>query len=310
MNDEIKRQELVDLKDVVVLYHKNCVDGFTGAWVAHKKFGEGASYVAVSRGEGLPLGLEGKEVYVVDFSFSKEDIVRAEEIMKRFVILDHHISSKEDVESAKEHVFTTEYSGAYLAYQYFFPEKEVPLFIRYVSEGDTFLRRLPNDELYTPYVYAVPYEFTEYDKLENLFSTEEGLKKLEDLSHAVHLCEDKVFEPLLNSIHFVELEGVVMPAINATLPIHLRSIALHKIYTQFPPVALSYRFDEGDWKCSLRSNGDFDCTIIAGKFGGGGHKGSAGFAIKGDIGLPFAKMLSEEELPESFKEILAKDKEK
>lgn len=309
MNEEKKQQVLKDVKDIVILYHKHCVDGFTGAWVAHKKFGDTASYVPVSRGEIIPQGLEGKEVYVVDFSFSKDEVLYAESIAKSFVVIDHHISSKEDVESAKKHLFNVEFSGAYLAYMYFFPEKEVPLFVRYVSEGDTFLRRLPHDELYMPYVHALPFEFAEYDRLETMFESEEGIKHLTELSRVVNLCEDKVFAPLLNSIHFVELEGVVMPAINATLPIHLRSIVLHKIYQKFPPVALCYRYDEGEWKCSLRSNGNFDCTSIATKYGGGGHRGSAGFAIKGTCGLPCVREVKEEDLPEEFRAVLTKEEE-
>ncbi len=34
--------------------------------------------------------------------------------------------------------------------------------------------------------------------------------------------------------------------------------------------------------------GDFDCTVLAGKFGGSGHKGASGFAIKAEPGVfPF-----------------------
>ena len=32
-------------KDIVIFYHKECQDGFSGAWVAWKKFGESADYV-------------------------------------------------------------------------------------------------------------------------------------------------------------------------------------------------------------------------------------------------------------------------
>lgn len=33
-------------KSVAVFYHADCTDGFTGAWVAYRKFGAKADYVA------------------------------------------------------------------------------------------------------------------------------------------------------------------------------------------------------------------------------------------------------------------------
>ncbi len=289
---EIKneRKVLADMKDVVVLYHAFCTDGYSGAWVAHKKFGEEASYVPMKRGEILPEGLDWKEVYVIDFSFSKEDIQHAESVTKKFVIIDHHHSSEEEVRSAKEYVFNNEYSGGYLACKYFFPEKQVPLFVKYISEGDTYRLRLPDHEKYMPIVYARDMTFENFDEYEKLFDSEEGLKHLEALSKIVTEYKGKLLRPIVDSIHFISFEGVIMPAVNATLPIDERSEALHLIYEKYPPVALMYRYDNGQWKCSLRSNGTFDCTIIATKYGGGGHKGSAGFAIKGDMPLPFAKL--------------------
>lgn len=285
----VERKMIIEAKDIVVLYHAYCTDGFCGAWVAHKKFGESATYVPVKRGEIYPQGLAGKEVYVVDFSFSKEDIQLAESEAKKFVIIDHHHSSEEEVRSAKEHVFDKEFSGGYLAYRYFFPEKEVPLFVQYISEGDTYLLRLEDYKKYMPIVYAREATFENFDELEMLFESEEGRKHLESLSKIVTEYKGKLLRPIVDSIHFVSFEGVIMPAVNATLPIDERSEALHLIYDKYPPVALMYRYDNGQWKCSLRSNGTFDCTIIATKYGGGGHKGSAGFAIPGGMPLPFAK---------------------
>jgi nanoRNase/pAp phosphatase (c-di-AMP/oligoRNAs hydrolase) len=97
-----------------------------------------------------------------------------------------------------------------------------------------------------------------------------------------------VIEPALESIHFIDLAGTVLPAVNVTFPLDEKSHLLHGVYAKYPPVAMSYRYDDGEWKCSLRSNGDFDCTLLAAKFGGSGHPGSSGFAIKASPGVfPF-----------------------
>lgn len=295
--NETQRKELGVLKEIVVLYHAHCTDGFASAWVAHKVFRENASYVPVKRGEIFPLGLENKEVYVVDFSYSKQDILFAESVTKKFVMIDHHFSSQEEIESAKIHLFNLDYSGCYLTYQYFFPEVPVPLFLHYISESDTYLRRLPNYEKYMPIVYARDATFEVFDEFEKLFESKEGLAHIEAMSSIVQEYKMNILRPVIESIHFIEFEGVIMPAVNATLPINEKSEALHAIYEKFPPVALIYRYDKGSWKCSLRSNGDYDCTVIATKYGGGGHKGSAGFAIEGNMPLPFAKVADIKSFP-------------
>jgi hypothetical protein len=59
-------------KDIVILYHGGCVDGFTGAWAAYKKFGDNADYFGITDREIIPDGLTGKEVYMIDICFPQE----------------------------------------------------------------------------------------------------------------------------------------------------------------------------------------------------------------------------------------------
>jgi phosphoesterase RecJ-like protein len=40
-----------------------------------------------------------------------------------------------------------------------------------------------------------------------------------------------------------------------------------------------YELGDGDYKGSTRATGDVDLTVIAGKYGGGGHKKAAGFSV-------------------------------
>jgi nanoRNase/pAp phosphatase (c-di-AMP/oligoRNAs hydrolase) len=287
--EEKERVTLTDLKDIVILYHAHCPDGFGSAWSAWKKFGDMASYVPVKRGMMLPDGLQDKEVYVVDFSYTKADIEVAESITKKFVMIDHHVSSEEEIRSASLHVFELEHSGAYLTWKYFFPEHEVPLFLEYISDGDMNIFTRENAREYLNVVYARDYTFDNYSELKELFETQSGRDTL--LKQSIYLKEykEKFLSIAEESVHFVLFEGVIMP-VNALFPMDERSEVLARIYTKYPPVALMYRYDDGQWKCSLRSNGDFDCTVIATKYGGGGHKGSAGFAMRGDMPLPFARL--------------------
>jgi uncharacterized protein len=60
------------LKDIVVVYHAECTDGFGAAYAAWKKFGDTASYIPLKTQVEITIDFTNKEVYVVDYSFIKE----------------------------------------------------------------------------------------------------------------------------------------------------------------------------------------------------------------------------------------------
>jgi nanoRNase/pAp phosphatase (c-di-AMP/oligoRNAs hydrolase) len=276
------------LKDIVVIYHKNCPDGFGAAWAAWKKYGDEASYVAASYSDPIPEGIEGKEVYVIDFSYDAVRLPALESKAKRLVVIDHHKGGEAHVKATKEHVFDLTHSGAYLAWQYFHPGEKVPDFIEYLSDGDRNVYTKPDAPTICAYICSTEKEFEEFEKV---------YQEMEDMSRRQSVIEkgkmiiryrDFLLAPALHSIHFINLAGTILPAVNAVFPMDEKSHLIHEMYNLYPPVAMSYRYDEGEWKCSLRSNGDFDCTVLAGKFGGSGHPGSSGFAIKAEPGVfPF-----------------------
>ena len=292
---------IVSNKKILIIYHAHCPDGFVGAWVARRVYGETAEYIPLKRGQTFPDTelFKDKEVYVIDFSFTIEQIKLIESVASRLVMIDHHLSSREEVESAREHLFMLEHSGAYLAWLYFFKDEEMPLFIKYVSQGDIYKVTSPDFHTLMPAFYARTLTWEHIDEICELFASEEGRAKLTEQSALVSMYKDKILSASLDSVHWVVLDGVTMPAVNVSLPMDERSDLLRQIYDMYPPVAMSYRWDDGQWKFSLRSNGDFDCTAIAVKYGGGGHSSSAGFAIEADMPLPFtaaAKPVSDTQL--------------
>ncbi len=288
-----------ELKQIVIIYHKNCHDGFGAAWAAWKKFGDTATYIPASYGDPIPENIEGKEVYVVDFSYDDMRLTDLESKAQKLVVIDHHKGAEEHVTKRKEFVFELNHSGAYLAWQYFHPNTKVPVFLQYISESDIYSFTLADYELICTYIFTRKRTFDEFNRLQD--EMEDISKRNTILEKGALLLEyrDLIVDPALNSIHFIDLAGTILPAVNVTLPLDEKSHLIHKMYDLYPPVAMSYRYDDGEWKCSLRSNGDFDCTILAGKFGGSGHKGSSGFAIKAEPHIyPFTIV----ETPEKYKD--------
>jgi nanoRNase/pAp phosphatase (c-di-AMP/oligoRNAs hydrolase) len=64
----------------------------------------------------------------------------------------------------------------------------------------------------------------------------------------------------------------------ANCPPHLTSDVGHDLADQSGTFGLCWFLDKDNkCRCSLRSNGDYDVSVIAKAFGGGGHRNAAGF---------------------------------
>lgn len=142
----------------LVIYHDNCADGFGAAFAAWLKLGDEAEYYADQYGkQDAPWrqdeNLDLREIYILDFSYPKEDMDYLFKVAKRVVWLDHHKTAfeaygltpnKSDETSVgvfgvlecleSKHCIHLDNnkSGAMLAWEYFHPDIEVPTFIRHL----------------------------------------------------------------------------------------------------------------------------------------------------------------------------------
>jgi hypothetical protein len=230
----------------------------------------------------------------VDLSYPKEVLLELEKNNKRFVIIDHHFSAEEAVRSVKEHIFALDHAASYLCWQYFVGT-EVPELINILEIIDIAKDKEGNKVDAITYILSKPYEFSVYEQLLEDFSTEDGIKKLSVIGKAQHDYLMLLVDAIIDDPDFVEFEGYIVPCVNLNLPINEKSILLARLYAKYPPFAMSYRFDNGQVKVSLRGNGEVDLTKLAGKYGGGGHKSSSGFVLPIDYPLPFAKAVKKED---------------
>lgn len=286
----MQEKKLVEeLKNIVVIYHNHCQDGFGSAFAAWKKFGNTASYIPASRDDKFPPeGLNGKEVYIVDYSFSKESLLELEKKTKRLVAIDHHFSAQEAVESVKEHVFTLDHAASYLSWEYFVGT-EVPEFIKLLEIIDMAKDKNGYDVHATTYILSRPFTFEAYEELLDDFNDKERTAHVKELGKVQHEYVDSIIESIIDEPDMVMFEGHTVSCVNMSLPINEKSIAIAKLYTKYPPFAISYRFDNGLVKVSLRGDGSINLLPFAEKYGGGGHKSSCGFVVPIDYPLPFAK---------------------
>lgn len=279
------------LKDIVVMYHADCRDGFGAAYAAWKKFGENASYIPRKTGNDVPPeGLTNKEIYILDYSFSKETLQTLVDTNTSVVVIDHHITAKEAVESFSGNIFDNDHSGAVLSWKYFHPDTTVPPLLEYVEDHDLWRFALPENREFNVALGQYDMTFESWDIL--ISELEEENKLINFIAQGTLLAkfEDKLVAHMMTRKERVFFEGHEVWALNTSeyvsiLGNHLAELNLAEEQT---PIGIVYYHTDNKVKVSLRSIGDTDIGELAQKYGGGGHKNAAGFIVEKFEDLPFS----------------------
>lgn len=260
------------------------MDGMTAAWVAHRFFGDRAEYIASDDWKNLPPyvkshpDLQNTEIYILDFSFDKEVLLELESKCKKLVILDHHVGAKENIEAVKNHVYGEGVSGAYLAWDYFYPDVQMPKYIQYVSDRDTWNKVKPDHEVVCAFMYR--HEDLSFEKIEedlHLLESEDGFDQAIKIGNILFEARLRMIKSYIDRAELINFEGYDVYTVNA--PSEVKSEVGHNLANKSGTFAIVYYFENGKWKVSLRSVKDFDVSEIAKRHGGGGHKNAAAFAV-------------------------------
>lgn len=285
------------MKKTAFCYHANCVDG-AGALFAAKKFcslqpvdskwRNTAGFFALSYGTDLPDELKSYEtIYLLDFSLKRKQILELREQGKKVIVIDHHVTAKEDLEGLDDVYFDMTKSGAVLTWEYLFPEVEVPIILQYVQDRDLWQHKLPFTKEINAYLFTLgrctsPITYKEW--LNTSFNLADFYRDETNpivIAGKVLLKQDESYvQEVLKIQREVLFEGIKVPCVNAHY--HSCSVILHKMAEAHSSntAILWYQGADGTYKYSIRTIGDIDAAKLAAKFGGGGHKNAAGFYSK------------------------------
>ncbi len=287
-------------EDIVCLYHADCFDGMGAAWAVYKRFPKG-KYIAVDYKDGLPEGLEGKHVIIVDFSFDQEEMDYIAMNAAKLTFLDHHERSEaiaqmlREMSSVVDTEIFAEYdanrSGALMAWEHFHPGQPVPQIIQHISDRDLWRFTLPDTKVIMSGLGMYLLDLQVWDELFTSFEMETELGQqmlIEHLRLAGPFVDraksTDVVRIIGQTLRTIELDGHTVPLIN--VPRSLASEALAKL-AQDQPFAAGY-YDEPEHRIfSLRSRKDGGVIVnrIARLFGGDGHPHAAGFRVPRDHAL-------------------------
>ena len=281
-------------KNIIIFYHENCLDGFAAAYVAHKKFKEKAEYIPLSHnvtGEDILKDkkikiseLKDKEVYFIDFCLKETELKKVQKVAKKLIVIDHHIGTKDLVESLSGSLFRDGVSGSYLAQEYFFPKNKIPEFIKYISINDTYtfsknenIKKIEKN--ITSYLATLEFDFKIFQKAEKDFEDKKKFDEIKKLGNILNTNYLKLVEIQLENAKLIDFEGYKVYAINASSI--FRNELGHRLALKSKSLfSIIYTFEDGELKISLRGDGKIDLSKLAQKYAGGGHFNAAAFRTK------------------------------
>lgn len=260
------------------------------------------NYIEANYNDPLPIEnfADGEQVFLVDFSFTeptKHYLDRLIEKGCKVVHIDHHTSTMNLYKAHPEYeeldgIRSTEHSGAALTWMYFTGDEDIsecPAFIQYVSDFDCWHFELQETEN-----FKFGMETLEYSPMSDIWKTfikehyetpPDTLRKVIESGEIAkayfnninkQYCKDFAYE--------TEVEGNKCIVLNKKDGGSLVFGDLIKDY----PMAMVWSFDGSNYQYSIYSQDDnIECDKIAEQYGGGGHKGAAGFRMEE---MPFKKI--------------------
>jgi uncharacterized protein len=272
----------------LVLYHgRSCPDGYAAALAAWLYYGGRVELVGLDHGDikavtDLP-DLQGRAVYILDFSFSPELLQAIDERAAKLVLLDHHKSAAEKLTgfSCRCGVvhFDMNKSGARLAWEFFHPEAPLPDLVRYVEDRDIWAWQYPESAGYLAALDMEPFDLARWSEIA-AFSPEQ-LAQFTARGQAMDDKFAKLAADIAEGAQEVTFNGQRGLMVNAPGVFH--SLVGELLSKKSGSFALMWTAGKGGVvKVGLRSQRGYDCIPLAESMGGGGHAQACGFKISAD----------------------------
>lgn len=272
-----------------IVFHSNCYDGFTAAWIAKNYFATRQDVVMLpfNYGDTAPEINIGDEVYILDASYPRDILRGLNFLAKKCVVLDHHKTAQANCEGLDFCIFDMDRSGAGLTWDYFYPNKVRPRLVDYTEDRDLWRFKLPHSREIFEWVASYPMKLVTWDALNYQLEHEEDgfMDAVREGTAILRYTEQKVEQVVGNPI-ITEIAGYTVPVVN--VPASMGSDSCHRLLELRPeaPFAAYYFINakgEQVWGVRGRDSDDFDVSEVAKQFGGGGHKKAAGFRIKIEV---------------------------
>jgi len=263
------------------LYHFPCLDGFTAAWAVWRKYGDKIAYIPCNYGEPTP-DVKGEHVLIVDYSFEGPVLEKMLQDAASITILDHHKTAEEDLTPFLEDgriqgKFDMHKSGASMAWEHCHPNDARPFMIMYVEDYDLWRLNHPDTRAIKALLTSYDYDMQTWSDLAAMIEDPISVQEVVRQGQAIDRAQLKnITEMLQQGVRPIRLGGYTVSCCN--LPYMWASDGAG-LLAESAAFGVGYCDKKSVRMFSLRSRGEdaVDVSEIARKYGGGGHRGAAGF---------------------------------
>ncbi len=286
-----ERMPVSSTKSVLCLYHDDA-DGRCSAAIVLRALGKHVVLHAMDYQAPAPWHLIGAAgvVVIVDFSLSTEDMQRICETSE-LIWIDHHKTAIEDLAALADlpGLRDLDEAGCVLTWRYFFPQEPMPEAVAYIGDRDVWRFAIPETAHFSEGLFYEDSNPGNHDLWAPLLDREPGLVRgLIERGQVLNKARLAGIRRRVERYGFeIVFEGHRTLAINlrgnGDIGAYIRELGYTLAYCYFD----SFRNGRLMTTVTLYSD-EVDVSVIAQRFGGGGHGGAAGFSFE-RIDSPFPR---------------------
>jgi len=273
-----------DPRPLIVYHGRSCPDGFAAALAAWLFYEGQAEFLGLDHGDVKTLAdlppIDGRAVYILDFSFDADLLRGIDERAAKLVLLDHHKSAAELLTGFACRCgvvhFDMSKSGARLAWEFFQADRPLPDLVRFVEDRDIWVWQYPESAGFLAALDMEAFDFERWNELAKLQG--DGLQAFIARGSAMDEKFTKLAADLARDAQPITFNGQRGLMVNAPGVFH--SLVGDLLAKQSGTFALMWAVGKnGVIKVGLRSRRGFDCIPLAQSMGGGGHAAACGFKL-------------------------------
>lgn len=279
---------------MIIIYHSRDLDGYCSGAICKKKYPD-AELIGYDYGQPFPYDEipAGQPIIIVDVSLPMPDMFELHKYSNyQLTWIDHHISAIKDYKDWCEH--SVEYTDGFLtailengivacegAWKYLFPDKSMPETVELLGKYDTWR----NDDIEDWNSYILPFQYGMRMNVKSAddfpqwlleTDTDGAVQKIKDLGLVILEYQREQNAMSMKKAFPIQFEKLCIIACNSGGG----STAFDSVWDEEKYDAMmSFKFDGNKWIFSLYTTKDINLSVIAKKYGGGGHAKACGFSL-------------------------------
>jgi oligoribonuclease NrnB/cAMP/cGMP phosphodiesterase (DHH superfamily) len=284
---------------MICIYHSKDLDGYCSGAIMKRKFPD-AKLVGYDYGQPLEIDVTGEPIMMADVSVPMPTMAKLAQMSNyKFTWIDHHASAIKDYKeyiAGKPEDAVKMFCTAVLedgisacegAWKYLFPNEQMPTAVKLLGKYDTCRNqdKFEWDNAIMPFQYGMRMICSSAETFpQELFGmpdiiTDSPVYGIINTGKSILEYQKVQNERACRCAFEIEFEGLRAIALNNG---GANSQVFESVYDESKhDIMMPFVFTGKHWTFSMYTTKDnVDCSVIAKKHGGGGHKKAAGFQTK------------------------------